>query len=126
MKSRQSEMQDDRTAGGYDRQKFVAEYYDLVPAYVERSDQAFYLGLAASARGPMLELGCGTGRLLVPIARAGHRIVGIDLSDSMLARCREKLAAELPEVRERAEILKADMTNFAFPPRFDLAIAPFR
>jgi SAM-dependent methyltransferase len=119
-------MQDDRSTGGYDRRNFVAEYYDFVPAYANRADQAFYLDLAASARGPILELGCGTGRLLVPIARAGCPIIGLDLSESMLSKCREKLAHEPAEVRARADVVKADMTDFSLPQRFKLAIAPFR
>lgn len=119
-------MRDDFSSGGYDKRAFVAEFYDIVPAYVARADAPFYLALAAKARGSILELGCGTGRLLIPIARAGHRIVGLDLADAMLERCRAKLAREPQAVQDRATIVRADITKFSLPDRFDLAIAPFR
>ena len=53
-----------------------------------RRDVAFWRRLATTIRGPVLELGCGTGRLSWPLARAGVMLVGIDRSHSMLARAR--------------------------------------
>ena len=86
--------------GGYEDQPFVAEFYDYNPAYAARPDLDSYLSLARAAPGPVLGLGCGTGRVLIPTAAAGCRIVGLDLSEYMLARCREKLAAQPGEVRD--------------------------
>lgn len=117
-------MSDD--AGGYDSRWSVAEYYDLVPAYAGRPDKEFYLAAAQRVHGAVLELGCGTGRLLIPLARSGATITGIDLSLGMLARCREKLQREAPAVRERATTLRLDMTSFALGQSFALVIAPFR
>lgn len=113
-------------AGGYDSRAFVAQYYDLVPAYAGRDDKDFYVAAAQHAHGDVLELGCGTGRLLIPIARAGVAVTGIDMSLGMLARCREKLAREAPAVQQRATTLRLDMIDFALGQLFALIIAPFR
>lgn len=104
--------------------------YDHVTAYVTRPDIPFYLAEAADAAGTgaVLELGCGTGRVLVPLARAGHTITGVDESEAMLARCRTKVAALPPETRERVSLYRADARDFTVPRDggFALAIAPFR
>jgi len=74
--------------GGYEDQAFVAEFYDFDPIYAVRPDVEFYVDLARSAGGTVLELGCGTGRILIPTAAAGCEIVGLDISEYMLAKCR--------------------------------------
>ncbi|MBM4117035.1 class I SAM-dependent methyltransferase [bacterium] len=113
-----------RDEGGYDG--FVAEFYDHVPPYADRRDLEFYRALAAAAGGPVLELGCGTGRVMLPMLRAGAEVCGIDSSRGMLAVCVEKIAREPETVRRRAHLLLADMRNFALGRRFALAVAPFR
>jgi SAM-dependent methyltransferase len=100
--------------------------YDSVPAYGERRDVAFYLEEATRAGGPVLELGCGTGRVLIPTARAGCTVVGVDGAERMLARCREKLAREDDAVRARVSLLRADARSFALGTTFALVTAPFR
>ncbi|MBM3789748.1 MAG: class I SAM-dependent methyltransferase [Acidobacteria bacterium] len=110
----------------YDRPHAVAELYDWVPAYVARPDVPFYLELCSSAQGPVLELGCGTGRILIPAATAGRMVVGLDSSVRMLAVCRQKLLAEPVEVQERAELISASMTDFDLGRVFSLVTAPFR
>jgi SAM-dependent methyltransferase len=110
--------------GLYD--SFVAEYYDHHPAVSGRRDVEFYLGEARKQNGPVLELGCGTGRILLPMARAGLRVTGFDLSARMLERCREKLAAEPAEVRGRVRLVQGDMTAFELGEQFTLVIIPFR
>jgi SAM-dependent methyltransferase len=112
--------------GGYEDQAFVAELYDHIPGYAGRPDQDFYLDYARAAEGKILELGCGTGRLLVPLAAAGYEIVGLDLSEYMLAQCREKLRRQPGEVRERARIVHGDMTRFDLGQTFGLVTVPFR
>jgi hypothetical protein len=57
--------------GGYEDQAFIAELYDHIPGYAGRPDQGFYLDYARAAGGKTVELVCGTGRLLIPIAAAG-------------------------------------------------------
>src|SRR5215467_5850702 len=98
--------------GGYEDYPFVAEFYDWVPPYRMRQDAAFFVEMARQADGPVLELGCGTGRVLIPTVRAGIPIIGIDGSSRMLARCREKLASEPKDVQYRVQLLKADMRDF--------------
>jgi len=105
---------------------FVAEYYDHLPVTAGRPDVEFYVEAAKSQGGPILELGCGTGRVLVPIARAGVRITGLDQSKPMLERARAKLAQEPREVQERVRLVDGDMTNFALDEKFRLVIIPFR
>ena len=112
--------------GGYEDQAFVAELYDHIPGYAGRPDQEFYLDYARAAGDKILELGCGTGRLLIPIAASGYEIVGLDLSEYMLARCREKLCRQPPEVQARARIVRGDMTNFHLGETFALITVPFR
>ena len=74
----------------------------------------------------MLELGCGTGRVLVPIARSDIHIIGIDLSKHMLKICRERLQAEPEETQARAQIVEADMREFSLDRSFELVTIPFR
>ncbi len=62
----------------------IARFYDLTHAELT-ADLPFVLQLASEAGGPILELGCGSGRLLLPLARAGHSVIGLDLSGAMLA-----------------------------------------
>jgi SAM-dependent methyltransferase len=100
-----------------------AEIYDAV--YGDRDDVSFWRAITAASHGPLLEIGCGTGRVLLPLARAGHEITGLDLSTHMIERCRAKLEAEQPEVRDRVRVLTADMTSFDLNRRFAMVISPF-
>ena len=111
-------------AGGYQDYPFVAEFYDHM--YRARQDIAFWLQMAQQAGGPVLEVGCGTGRVLVPIARAGIEITGLDLSEHMLGLCRERLAREPEQVRARARLVRADMRDFDLGRCYPLATIPFR
>ncbi len=55
----------------------IADYYDSSPLVSGRKqDVAFYLAQAAASRGPVLELGCGTGRIAIPVAESGLHITG--------------------------------------------------
>lgn len=89
-------------------------------------DVAFYLAAAQHCGGPILELGCGDGRLTIPLARAGYATAGIDVSHPMLTRCRRRLAAERPAVAERVSLLEADATALDLgDARFPLIVIPF-
>ena len=105
---------------------FVAELYDFSPVVVARTDVPFYLHLAREARGAVLELGCGTGRILLPMARAGVEVVGVEQSLPMLERCRAKLAAESPDVQQRVQLVHGSMTEFDLGRQFHLIATPFR
>ncbi len=113
-------------AGGYEDFAFVAEYYDHVLPYRHRADIAFYEQAAMESGGPVLELGCGTGRVLIPTVRSGIHIVGIDLSKHMLKICRTRLQDEPQEVQARAQVHEADMRNFNLDLSFALVTTPFR
>lgn len=99
-----------------------ADVYD-VQFGSSQVDLAFYVAEAQSARPPVLELGCGTGRITLPIAMAGVPIVGVDVSAGMLARAREK-AARLPALPVRWH--RGDMRDFSLEECFGLAIIPAR
>lgn len=98
-------------------------YYD--EAYCDRDeDVRYYVQLAAGVRGPVLELGVGNGRIAVPLAEAGHKVVGLDASAPMLDDLRGRLATR-PELRKRIDLHQGDMRDFALGRRFKLIIAPF-
>ena len=98
--------------------------YDHVPLYRERTDVGFYV---AEAKSPVLELGCGTGRILLPITRAGHTIIGLDSSQQMLERARANLAREAPDVQRRVTLHQRDMHDCDLgAAKFASIIAPFR
>jgi SAM-dependent methyltransferase len=112
--------------GGYVDQPIMAELYDLVPGYAKRVDIDFYLQYCVTAGGPILELGCGTGRILLPAAEAGCRITGLDISKHMLAECQQKLKRKSPAVQNRVQLVQGDMTSFDLAESFQLSIIPFR
>lgn len=95
-----------------------ADYDEDVPFYVER---------ARAAEGPLLELGCGTGRLTIPMARTGATIVGLDRAAAMLDELRHRLEAEPPEVRARVTLHEADYLRSLPEPTtpYGLVVWPF-
>jgi SAM-dependent methyltransferase len=100
----------------------AARYYDMNPHILQ--DIPFYREWIPAPDAHVLELGCGTGRTLVPLASSCAYIHGIDLSDAMLARCQRKLqTAGIPA--SKAHVEHGDITNFALGRTFDLIIAPY-
>jgi SAM-dependent methyltransferase len=98
----------------------LAELYDLaVPDWP--GEIAFYRNLAAraSADAPILELGSGTGRIAIPLAQGGHRVLGMDISEEMLTIARAK-SIGLPDLHW----IRADMRTFELDERFGLALVP--
>ncbi|MEP6963744.1 MAG: class I SAM-dependent methyltransferase [Acidobacteriota bacterium] len=110
----------------YYEDAWIAGLYDHVAPYRARPDVAFYVDAARSAGGPVLEVGCGTGRVLIPTARAGMEIVGLDLSPHMLAVCRQALALEPEEIQTKVHLHQADMRKFDLGREFPLVTIPFR
>jgi SAM-dependent methyltransferase len=110
----------------YDSFEDLGLLYDHVGAYNARADVAFYVEEATRTDGKILELASGTGRVMLPIARAGKEVTGVELSRKMLDRCRERVAAEPDDVRARITLVEGDMRDFALEERFSLAIIPFR
>lgn len=95
-----------------------AQLYDLSVA--ETADVDFFRQLARSAGGPVLELGCGTGRVAIPLAKDGHRVHGLDASRAMLDRARTKAQAAGVELT----LHLGDMRDFALPEPFGLILVP--
>lgn len=103
-----------------------APFYDWENARtVARRDVAFWQRLAAVQEGAVLELGCGTGRLSVPVARACASLVGIDRSAPMLARARSRLRRA--GLADRTLLVRGDIRALPFRRRrgFHLVMAPY-
>lgn len=99
----------------YDR---IALYYDLL---WPRSDEvAFLKRLAKESNGPVLELGCGTGRLLIALAQEGFEVMGLDVCKSMLDRAAAKLTDLPPESQKRCCLQRGDMRCFTLDQKFGL------
>ena len=103
-----------------------APFYDWENARtVARRDVEFWQRLALAQEGAVLELGCGTGRLAVPVARTGVRLVGIDRSAPMLARARSRL--KRAGLADRTLLVRGDIRTLPFRSRrgFELVMAPY-
>ncbi|MBW3662216.1 MAG: class I SAM-dependent methyltransferase [Actinobacteria bacterium] len=101
----------------------IAEVYDLWSADMT-ADVPFYVSEAVATGGPVLEVGVGTGRVSVAMARAGVDVVGIDVSPSMLGRARDRVERE--RLGDRIELIEADMRGFELDRTFKLAVLPYR
>ncbi len=91
----------------------IARLYDLDLSEAP-GDVELYIALAQRTGGPIVELAVGTGRIAVPLALEGHRVVGVDLDAAMLARARTRIAAA--DVDERLELIEGEMTDAATNP----------
>lgn len=104
-----------------------AKYYDEAYATKEGlDDQSFYVEIARTSGGPVLELACGTGRILLPIAREGIAIHGVDSSLPMLEVLQDKLRQEPKDVHELVSVMHGDIRNFRSNRQYPLVIIPFR
>ena len=110
------------TALEYDPRQYIdPERYDLAYSWLTE-DIPFYVARAKEARGPVLEAGCGTGRVLIPTMQAGVDIDGLDLHSGMLEVLKRKAAA----LGFRPRLALADMRDFTMPRRYALITIPFR
>jgi SAM-dependent methyltransferase len=104
--------------------------YDSIASLYDRwnrsvvEDIDFYVEEALRSGGPVLELGVGTGRIAVPIAQAGVRVIGVDSSAPMLERCRER--ARAAKVDELLDLRLGDLRDPPVPEQVSLVISPFR
>jgi SAM-dependent methyltransferase len=103
----------------------LVDYYDLFFTGLP-GDVAFYVEEAKKAGSPVLEIGCGTGRVLIPVAEAGVEITGLDASEAMLSVLHRKISALDDGVRDHIELVEGDMTNFALGRRLSLVMIPCR
>ena len=104
---------------GVDRGVYSVDLYDAINSFTH--DIPFWLEQARMAKGPVLELCCGTGRITVPLANAGIPVVGADLSHDMLKGLQQR--ASKAGVLLDARI--ADMRSFSFEEKFNLIFIPF-
>jgi SAM-dependent methyltransferase len=115
----------------YEADRLHTEIYDalaasLIPGSSVEGDVDFYRRLAGETGGPILDVGCGTGRVAMALAADGHEVVGIDLSAPMLRLAelrRETLSAE---AAARLSFQQADMTTLDLGRDFALVVAPSR
>jgi SAM-dependent methyltransferase len=112
-------------AEGWQGWDAYARFYDWENAQtVRRRDVAFWRRLAAAADGPVLELGCGTGRIAVPVAKDGIALTGIDRSQPMLDRARRRAARA--DLDDRLRLVRGDIRQLPFRGRrFGLVMAPY-
>lgn len=96
-----------------------AELYDLLNQ--ANQDLSFYLDFATKQGGRVLDLACGSGRLIPGLLDAGLDVTGLDLSPQMIARAREKLGERAAEV----ELVVGDMRSFSFQERFNTILIPY-
>lgn len=88
------------------------------------SDLEFWSRVASHANGPVLELGCGTGRVSIPLATSGVSVVGVDLSMAMLRRARAR--ARKAVLGPRLHLVRSDIRALPFAPNaFETVIAPY-
>jgi ubiquinone/menaquinone biosynthesis C-methylase UbiE len=109
--------------GEYDRTD--AAFYDSYSTGTD-GDLSFYVEEARRAGSPVLELGCGTGRILIPTAEAGLTVTGLDRAPSMLAVARQKIARLDAATQGRITLVEGDMRAFALGQRFNLITIPYR
>ncbi len=114
--------QDEAVELALKRGKIEASIYDLL--YEFPDDVSLYIDYVKSTGDPVLECACGTGRVLIPLARSGLRVIGIDVSDEMLGTARAKIEKESLEVQRRIRLEKTDMRDFKLKERFGLCIIP--
>jgi ubiquinone/menaquinone biosynthesis C-methylase UbiE len=88
-------------------------------------EQDFYVSESLKYPSPVLEIGCGSGRITIPIARVGADITGIDNSEGLLKVAREKLD-NIKTLAGNIELINADMRDFSIDKKFNLVIIPYR
>lgn len=93
-------------------------FYDTTARYYDGAtgdftdDLALYSTLAKEIGGPVLDMGCGTGRVVLHLAQEGHRVTGLEKSEAMLARARRKLDG-LPHLKSRVTLVQGDVLDAA-------------
>jgi ubiquinone/menaquinone biosynthesis C-methylase UbiE len=103
-----------------------ADFYDWENAQtLDRRDVKFWQAMAERAKGRILELGCGTGRVTIPVARTGARVIGVDRSSEMLGHAVKR--ARRARSRGRPTFLRGDIRSLPFRTSagFDLVMAPY-
>jgi SAM-dependent methyltransferase len=103
-----------------------AHLYDLDNRDFLHDDIPFYLDYASKIQGNILELACGTGRVTIPLAEAGHEIWGLELSGKMLEQLKIKLKDLPPQTSRKIQLIQANMSQFRIDRKFHLILIPNR
>lgn len=103
----------------------IAPYYDVL--FDDRTvDIPFWVSMCQRFGSPVLEFASGTGRLTIPMANAGVKIVGIDISAPMLAYAKKAIRKQSSRIQRNIELIKADVTQFSFPgKKFQAVFSPW-
>jgi SAM-dependent methyltransferase len=108
----------------------MTEFYDAIARFYDAEnlemtdDLLLYSELAATYSDPILDVGCGTGRVMLNLAQEGYDCVGIDTSPQMLARGRRK-AQTFGDIAARVQFIEADVAHFQGESRFSLILLPY-
>jgi len=101
-----------------------AKFYDYDQRNITKDDIPFFIDYAKKVNGDILELACGTGRVLLPLAKEGFNVTGIDKTEEMLEQFKKKLSNF--EVASKVTLYNADMTSFDLGREFPLVTIPYR
>ncbi|HBX68491.1 MAG TPA: hypothetical protein DEH25_03665 [Chloroflexi bacterium] len=107
--------------------KYMNDLYNPFPSLYHchhqnfTEDLAFWQSLARWQGDPILELGCGTGRILIPLAQAGHEVYGIDNSHAMLAFLKQRIPIDL---QSNIHLIEANMLDFQIDAEFRMVLLP--
>ena len=101
----------------------VARFYDAENRD-KTDDLALYSQLAAEYGDPIIDIGCGTGRVMFHLAEAGYEIHGIDNEGAMLDRARQRLA-EKSHLQDKLTFYQGDVLQYDIPHRFKLVLVPY-
>jgi cyclopropane fatty-acyl-phospholipid synthase-like methyltransferase len=97
----------------------IAPFYDIEHAHFDE-DLDMYLNFAELCGGKILELACGSGRLLLPLAREGYKLTGVDTSEAMLTLAQQAL--QNAGLATHCQLVLQDMCTLQLPEKFRLAI----
>lgn len=113
----------------YSRHGLHVQIYDDLTARewdTPQNDTSFYLEEAIASGGPILELGCGTGRLVIPLLSTGFDVHGLDANTAMLAVARQKRKQLPAEVAKQLQLHHGDMCEFELGQQFAFIFVAFR
>jgi SAM-dependent methyltransferase len=118
-------MQNSNSYERYNRYIEGASLYDFDNRAKVQDDIHFYVELAKETTGLILELGCGTGRITIPILKIGKKIYGLDDSLPMLSVLEKKISSLGKVFKDRIFIVKSRMSSFSIDKKFELIILPY-
>ncbi|MGH1365318.1 MAG: class I SAM-dependent DNA methyltransferase [Calditrichia bacterium] len=101
-----------------------AELYELTHQN-KQDDLPLFLDYAQKQGSPVLEIGCGTGRVTLALAKAGYRVSGFDLSENMLKIARDKMSEQPEEIQQLVQLDRQNMSEMDVNGEFTLALMPY-